>query len=235
YGSYSLISSNDSLFEQLPADYSFIDSLSYKIGNKTYIIASRELMTYAHKPLAKMIYALDITDDELAYEKEIRNVLLISLLLLSLLWIILHIGFKALINRIRTLSSQITQQLDDQLHMDSLTALPNRKALLENIQQKKHIAILLLNINNFKEINDFYGHEVGDQVLLSITNTIKDEIQKYPMRLYKMPSDEYAIALLKPMSGHECETISQAILNDIQTTDYLFSGIHIQTKRLPQN
>lgn len=212
YGSYSLISSNDSLFEQLPADYSFIDSLSYKIGNKTYIIASRELMTYAHKPLAKMICALDITDDELAYEKEIRNVLLISLLLLSLLWIILHIGFKALINRIRTLSSQITQQLDDQLHMDSLTALPNRKALLENIQQKKHIAVLLLNINNFKEINDLYGHEIGDKILKEMANSIQVIIEEYSLKLYKMHSDEYALALSEYINVEQFDTMCQTIL-----------------------
>lgn len=227
YGGYSLISSNDSLFEHLPSSYSFLDSMRYKIGNKTYIIASRELMTYRHKPLARMICALDITDDELAYEQEIKNVLLISLFLLSLLWIILHIGFKALINRIRTLSAQISQQLDNQLHTDSLTALPNRKALLENIQQKKHIAVLLLNINNFKEINDLYGHEIGDKILQEMAKSIQVIIEEYSLKLYKMHSDEYALALSDYINVEQFETMCQTILNRLHAINCEVDSITI--------
>ena len=227
YGSYSLISSNDPLFKQLPVNYSFLDSLRYKIKNKTYIIASRELMTYTHEPLARMICALDITNDELAYEKEIRNVLLISVVLLSLLWIILHIGFKTLIDRIRALSAQLTQQLDRQLHTDSLTGLPNRKALLENIEQKKHIAVLLLNINNFKEINDLYGHEIGDKVLQEMANSIQAIIEEYSLKLYKMHSDEYALALSDYINVEKFETMCQTILNRLHAINCEIDAITI--------
>lgn len=117
--------------------------------------------------------------------------------------------------------------MSHQLYVDHLTGYLNRHAILRDLQQESFYAIILLNINNFKEINDFYGHEIGDKVILSIGNTIQQEIKKYPMRLYKMPSDEYAIALLSPISGHECEGISQSILSNIQTMHYDFSGIHI--------
>lgn len=213
YGSYSLISSNDSLFEHLPKNYSFLDSLRHDVGNTTYVVASRELTTYANKPLARMVCALDITDDEIAYKKEIKNVLLISLLLLILLWVILHIGFKTLINRVHTLSDEITLQLDEQLHTDGLTGLPNRKALIESIEQRKHIAILLLNINNFKEINDLYGHEIGDKILKEMANSIQAIIEEYSLKLYKMHSDEYALALSNYINVEKFETMCQTILN----------------------
>lgn len=227
YGAYSLISSNDSLFEQLPADYSFLNSMRYKMGNKTYIIASRELMTYAHKPLAKMICALDITDDEFAYEQEIKNVLLISLLLLALLLIILHIGFKSLINRLRILSAQMTQQLDKQLHHDRLTGLPNRKALLENIDQKKYVAVLLLNIDNFRETNDLYGHEIGDKILQEVAKSIETIIENYSLNLYKMHSDEYALALTRYIKVEEFNTMCQTILDRLHALNYEIDGITV--------
>lgn len=227
YGSYSLISSNDSLFEQLPQNYAFMDSIRHTYLSKTYIVASRELMTYAHKPLAQMICALDITDDELAYEKEINNILFISTLFLFLLVIILHIGFKKLINRISSLSAQLTQQLDVQLHHDTLTGLPNRKALLENIEQKKYVAVLLLNIDNFREINDLYGHEIGDKILQEVAKSIETIIENYSLNLYKMHSDEYALALTKYIKVEDFNTMCQTILDRLHALNYEIDGITV--------
>ena len=227
YGSYSLISSNDSLFEQLPQNYAFMDSIRHTYLSKTYIVASRELMTYSHMPLAKMICALDITEDELTYEKEIKNILLISALLLLLLGIILHIGFKKLINKISSLSSQLTQQLDVQIHHDTLTGLPNRRALLENIEQKKYVAVLLLNIDNFRETNDLYGHEIGDKILQEVAKSIEITIENYSLHLYKMHSDEYALALTQYINVEDFNSMCQTILDHLHVLNYEIDGITV--------
>ncbi len=227
YGPYSLISSNNRLFEQLPQNYAFMDSIRHTYMNTTYIVASRELTTYAHQPLARMICALDITDDELAYEKEITNILFISILLLLLLGIILQIGFKALINRVHKLSAKLSLQLDSQLHTDTLTGLPNRKSLLENIQQKNHIAILLLNIDNFKEINDLYGHEIGDQILQEMAKSIQTIIEEYSLKLYKMHSDEYALALSDYINVEKFEAMCQTILDRLHAVNCEIDDITI--------
>jgi len=73
YSNYSIISSNDPLFDHLPKTYSFDYSMRHTIGKTTYIIASRELRTYSNKPIARMLCALDITKDEVAYKNEIVN------------------------------------------------------------------------------------------------------------------------------------------------------------------
>lgn len=227
YDSYSLISSNDPLFEKLPQSYTFTDSIRHTHLGITYIVASRDLTTYTHKPLARMICALDITEDELAYEKEITNILLISALLLSLLGVILHIGFKTLINKIRLLSTQLTQQLDVQLHHDTLTGLPNRKALLENINQKKYVAVLLLNIDNFRETNDLYGHKIGDKILQEVAKSIGSIIQGYSLNLYKMHSDEYALALTQYIKVEDFDTMCQTILDHLHALNCEIDGITI--------
>lgn len=230
YADYSIISTNDPLFEQLPSTYAFPESLRHTIGDKRFILVAKELRTYTNKPIAKIICSFDVSEDENNYKKEIFHLSIITLLLSGITVFILYTGFTLLIGRINEdikIKEELNQQLSHQLYVDHLTGFLNRHALLRDIQEESFYAIILLNINNFKEINDFYGHEIGDEVLISITSTIQSEINKYPMRLYKMPSDEYAITLLKPMSGHECESISQSILNGIQTTHYSFSGIHI--------
>lgn len=227
YGSYSLISSNNTLFEHLPQGYAFIDTLRHNVDEKTYIIAARELTTYANKPLAQMICALDITEDELAYEHEIKNILMMSALVIAILGLILHIGFKTLINNIRKLSSKLTKRLDTQLHTDSLTGLPNRKSLLEHIEEKKHVAILLLNINNFKETNDLYGHEVGDKILKEVAHAIEIIIEDYSLQLYKMHSDEYALALSNYIKVEEFNAMCQTILDRLHVINYDIDGMTV--------
>lgn len=230
YGSFSIISSNDALFEYLPYTYAFPQSFTHTIEDKTFVFVAKDIKTYANKPLAKIICSFDITKDEEEYKNQIFKLSTITLILTLVAFFILNIGFTILIRRINDdikIKEKLNEKLSHQLYVDHLTGILNRHALLRDLHQEPFYAIILLNINHFKEINDFYGHEIGDQVIIAISNTIQDEIKKYPMRLYKMPSDEYAIALLKPMSGHECEGVSQSILSNIQTMHYDFSGIHI--------
>ena len=227
YASYSLVSSNDTLFDHLLDNYAFISTLQHTIGDTTYIITSRELTTYANKPLARMICALDISEDESTYEHEIKTILVISLLILALLGIILHLGFKALIDRIRSLSAHLTQQLDVQLHHDTLTGFPNRKALLKNIDQKKYVAVLLLNIDNFRETNDLYGHEIGDKILQEVAKSIEVIIENYSLNLYKMHSDEYALALTQYIKAEEFDVMCQTILDRLHTLNFEIDGITV--------
>lgn len=230
YGSFAIISSNSTLFGSLPSNYNFPASLKHTIENKTFVFVAKDIKTYTNEPLAKIICSFEITKDEQAYKNQIFQLSTITLVLTLISFFILSVGFTRLIRRINEdikIKEELNEKLSHQLYVDHLTGNLNRHALLRDLYQESFYAIILLNINNFKEINDFYGHEIGDKVILSISNTIQEEIKKYPMRLYKMPSDEYAIALLKPMSGHECEGVSQSILSNIQTMHYDFSGIHI--------
>jgi diguanylate cyclase (GGDEF)-like protein len=230
YQGYSLVSSNNPLFEKLPATFTFNQSNRYEIDHQSYVIASRTLTNYQNETIAMMICAFDITNDVNQYHKEIRNLLIISFFLLTIVAVVLHFGFRILIRRIdrdAKITRELNQKLEHQLHSDHLTSLPNRNALIRDIHSSRFYALILLNIDNFKEINDFYGHAIGDETLLALSRSIQEAIQKLPMKLYKMPSDEYAIAVTEAMSSSQIEASRQTIVHHLQYKYYNVHGASI--------
>lgn len=82
-----------------------------------------------------------------------------------------------------------------QLLNDDLTQMPNRNQLIMDLQEHHHtnLSLALVNIDNFKEINDFYGHEIGDEVLQSFASFLKLYTENFESKIYKLHSDEYAL------------------------------------------
>lgn len=230
YENYSIVSSNDLLFENLPDTFSFKNSNRYTIDNYDYVIASRALTNYNNDTIAMMICAFDVTEDVNEYQQEIRNLVIISFLLVAIIAIILHYGFQILIRRIdrdTKITRDLNKKLEYQLHTDHLTSLPNRNALIRDIDTKHFYALILLNIDNFKEINDFYGHTIGDAILLELATSIQEVIAEYPMHLYKMPSDEYAIALTDQMNSTQLEAARLTITRYLHSQYYNLHGASI--------
>jgi len=93
---------------------------------------------------------------------------------------------------------EITQLIQEQEeHKKSLKTspmfnLPNRASLLEDIQQNETMVSALINIDSFHEINDFYGYDIGDQVLKSFALAINEQLE-YGCRLYHLQSDQFVI------------------------------------------
>ena len=84
------------------------------------------------------------------------------------------------------------------LYIDNLTKLPNRIKLIKDIKDDdigiKSLAIV--DINSFKEINDFFGHRIGDSVLQDVANIIDNTIKfvKDKILVYKFSADVYCLS-----------------------------------------
>lgn len=83
------------------------------------------------------------------------------------------------------LLSQQTRQLEDVSRTDFLTGLHNRRSLFEHIdyetkrsnRTKEPLSIILLDIDNFKQVNDQFGHLMGDKILVEITKIIVSSVR----------------------------------------------------------
>ncbi len=75
--------------------------------------------------------------------------------------------------------------LEQQLITDDLTKLYNKKYLLDFLKQNITKTLMLINIDNFSNINSAYGYEIGDEVLLTVAKFLKEQIENgYIFRLY---------------------------------------------------
>ncbi|WP_025209462.1 sensor domain-containing protein [Hippea sp. KM1] len=147
---------------------------------------------------------------------------------------------------------QLKEQLKHQAMHDQLTDLYNRYALEEEltraIERAKRnntlLAVCLIDLDNFKPINDKYGHEVGDIVLKTIAKRLKATIRKSDF-LARFGGDEFVL-LLENIKGQEClESIFKKIEKAVREPIYidgqrkvnvgLSMGVCVYPKATPDN
>ncbi len=86
---------------------------------------------------------------------------------------------------------QQNEALYKQLYYDHLTGLPNRNSLKKRIKNDNDICkLMFIDINNFTTINNLYGTEIGDEILLSFATLLQD-ISQGKFDLYKLEGDKF--------------------------------------------
>jgi diguanylate cyclase (GGDEF)-like protein/PAS domain S-box-containing protein/excisionase family DNA binding protein len=82
---------------------------------------------------------------------------------------------------------------------DALTDLPNRHAMHRSIERalesRKSGALLFLDIDHFKYVNDNFGHRTGDQIVTGVGSLLRDVVRGQNGELYRIGGDEFAIHL----------------------------------------
>ncbi len=107
---------------------------------------------------------------------------------------------------------------------DSLTGLTNRLLFNDRLEQSlalaernngQQLAVLLMDLNHFKEINDTLGHQVGDEVLVQVAHLLKEQINRRSDTLARLGGDEFGVLLTAGEAGglsaeHICRKIEAA-------------------------
>lgn len=119
------------------------------------------------------------------------------------------------------------QKLSEMAYYDGLTRLPNRllfsdqvnRAIEESTQNKRKLALLYIDIDNFKTVNDTSGHEIGDKVLVEVGSRLKACV-KTSDAMARMGGDEYTLLLQNIENTNIAASVAQRV---VQTMSQPFS------------
>jgi len=123
-------------------------------------------------------------------------------------------------------SSNLTHYID-LITYDQLTGLRNRDTFKKDIDQSKNYLCIVINIDNFSDITEFYGGLVGDEVIIKVANKL-DEVFKGSYA-YRLQGDEFAILkqLPKVYNKSELINVSKYKLKSIFDSSFFIDDIEI--------
>ncbi|MFD1019585.1 EAL domain-containing protein [Thalassobacillus hwangdonensis] len=123
----------------------------------------------------------------------------------------------------RDISDRVKDQgrIEELVYKDELTKLPNRKMLHDHLvaalahasELQKRVAVLFTDLDRFKQVNDVYGHRIGDEVLKLVTERIAGCIGEKDM-VARQSSDEFILVMTQTSfyeAGHMAERIIEAL------------------------
>jgi len=152
-----------------------------------------------------------------------------ALFCLLSLWYVAH-RHRALARRCARLQAELAshcaaeKRLDFIAHHDSLTGLPNRLQLQLRLEHgiawaRRHdsrLAVLFIDIDHFKEINDTLGHEAGDQVLAQFAQRLRQCVREVDT-VARQGGDEFIVLLAELRSPHDAQQVANKIITAIAT------------------
>ncbi|AHH19142.1 PAS/GGDEF domain-containing protein [Nocardia nova SH22a] len=113
----------------------------------------------------------------------------------------------------------LQQELWSQARHDPLTGLPNRLCLLERLQSMvgaarpgDHIGLCFLDLDEFKVINDRYGHRTGDSVLAEVGRRLDATLTSPGVTVARIGGDEFVVLLAPPCDDDTAHTVAETML-----------------------
>lgn len=139
-----------------------------------------------------------------------------------------ELDLKDRIDKERTVQSWMARH-------DPLTGLPNRVALLDRIpeamqraqREEKLLGICMLDLDDFKPVNDRYGHAAGDALLQSIAHRLQTALRQTDF-VARIGGDEFALVLENVSRMEDIENVMERVYRALDTPFLLPGGIEVQ-------
>ncbi|MGD9580846.1 MAG: diguanylate cyclase [Vampirovibrionia bacterium] len=122
--------------------------------------------------------------------------------------------------------------LKDLAETDSLTGLNNRRYFIQEVgkfidhSQCQTLAVYMIDVDNFKKVNDTYGHLAGDEALMLIASALKDTICEYDL-LCRYGGEEFSIMSVVD-TKEEASKYAEALRKSVENIEFNYDGTDIK-------
>jgi diguanylate cyclase (GGDEF)-like protein/PAS domain S-box-containing protein len=126
------------------------------------------------------------------------------------------------------------RQLEHLAHYDALTNLPNRVLLADRLQQaiiqterrKSSLAVIYLDLDGFKAVNDTHGHEMGDELLIIVSQRMQ-EVLRESDTLARIGGDEFVAVLVDLEQTADCKPVLRRLLA-VSSASLIVNNVELQ-------
>jgi diguanylate cyclase (GGDEF)-like protein len=123
-----------------------------------------------------------------------------------------------------TMQKERLEAVEKSLYSDSLTKLPNRNRLMADLMQGSTVTAIIVNIDQFKAINDYFGQKAGDYVIVELGRRVSGVVSPYGGSAYRLHADEFAAIIPRPCSEDTMREMGAALAAGCQDAPYLFEN-----------
>ncbi len=145
-----------------------------------------------------------------------------------------------MIKRLTTFINAVTSEMEEANRKlaiaaisDALTGLLNRgeiqrrisRAVRENAQTDMKISLIMMDLDDFKKVNDSYGHKEGDNVLIGLANVLRNTLNDYEIAgdIGRWGGEEFMV-LLPDISKEKAHEIAEKLLENLVAIDFPLAG-----------
>jgi diguanylate cyclase (GGDEF)-like protein len=208
----------------------FYNALHPLTGTSWYILVLMITFIFKGRKVALAVFAVSLLNiiliSKLHYHYTVMEIFL-GLLPYSAVIFFLYVFNMQNEDLKHTINKQKSQYKYLSLH-DALTGIPNRsfffstlKHSLEKVQNSDHkVALLFIDLDDFKTVNDTLGHHVGDAILKETAFRIQSQLRSTDI-IARYGGDEFSLILSPVMENKEIEQIIKNILNAMDTPVYI--------------
>lgn len=136
---------------------------------------------------------------------------------------------NGMVEKVLIVSRDITERIEYERSLkrlaynDTLTELPNRRLFRERLKQaikdatryERKMAVMYMDLDNFKQVNDSFGHEVGDELLQQFADRVVECLRESDT-LARRGGDEFTVLLPEIQDENDVKVIVERIINSLQ-------------------
>jgi c-di-GMP phosphodiesterase len=207
YFSYSKIQQHEKVvYEDMLNEEDGFRTVSIRMQSedgKEYIVVAqislKQLKIILHNALNKLLYFVA------------------PIVLLMLVYLVLGVYFHL---RLERLVESRTSEISKLNKLDGLTRFPNRKALIEVLDNRFNTHLALMNIDGFQIVNDLYGNKVGDKLLVELSRLLAVFVDEENIQFFKLHGDEFAFVGTKEMREYDFLLLMERFISQVGEQEF---------------